>query len=229
MLRSRGWAGLRWTVATVGFCALMARGAAADTMGTTTTTTTATPSVPSTMTYSTSGSIGMTGVNGPNVISFIPEASGSFTTPSAFSLGTFVVGYLPPGVTTSYNNTPFSITYTATSVNGSTPTLNQTPTTITGFLNGSVTGNSQSDVVATFNPVSGGNFLTGSYINSLSVLDPQESLVPSTTNNGQTTTQAHLTVSPGAPIPEPTTIALFTTAIVGVGLRHRFRRNARRA
>ena len=179
------------------------------------------------MNYATSGSVGLTGITGPNVISFIPEVSGAFTTPSAFSLGSFVVGYLPSGVATNYNNTPFSITYSALNVDGANPSPNETPVTVSGFLNGTVTGPSQSDVVATFNPITHNTFLTGSYINNLSVLDPQVSLVPSTTNGGRTTAQAHISVSPGPPVPEPTTIALFATAIVGFGLRQRFTRRSK--
>jgi hypothetical protein len=230
MLRSRGWAGLRWTVATVGLCALMARGAVADAIDTTsdvelTATETEGPSVRSDMSYSTSGSIGLTGISGPNVISFVPEASGAFTSPSAFSLGTFVVGYLPPGVVTSYDHTPFSITYSALKVNGVEPDPNQSPITVTGFLNGSVTGPTQSDVVATFSPIANPTFLTGEFVNKLSVLDPQVSLVPSTTNGGRTTAQGHLRVS-AAPVPEPATIALFGTLAVGLGLRRRLRARA---
>ena len=228
MFKSGGWATLRTAVATLGLGALMAHSAAAGSIDSTSTTSTpsssATSSLPSSMNYATSGSIGLTGVNGPNVLSFIPEVSGAFTTPSAFSLGTFVVGYLPSGVSTTYTNTPFSLTYTTLNVDGTVPTPNQSPITITGTLNGTVSGSTQSSVQATFDPIQYNSFLTGSYINNLSVMDPTVSLVPSTTNGGRTTAQAHLSVSPGPPIPEPTTIALFATAIVGFGLKKRFGR-----
>ncbi len=236
MLNSGRWAVLRSTVASLGVCALMAHSAGASTIDTTSTTdatttaaTTAPISVPSSMNYATSGSIGLTGITGPNVISFIPEVSGAFTTPSAFSLGSFVVGYLPSGISTTYNQTPFSLTYTTLNVDGTSPTPNESPITITGFLNGTIAGSSQSGVVATFDPIKYSSFLTGSFINNLSVLDPQVSLVPSTTNGGRTTAQAHLTTSPGPPIPEPTTIALFATAIVGFGLKKRFGRGSKLA
>jgi hypothetical protein len=223
MLKSRGWAGLRWTLATLSLCTLLTRAAPADAIDSTLeATATPVPAEPvkSDMVYGTSGSIGMTGITGANVISFVPEAAGAFTSPSAFSLGTFVVGYLPPGQTTTYDHTPFSITYAALKVNDEEPMPNQSPITVSGFLNGTVTGPTQSDVVATFSPVANPTFLTGDYINKLSVLDPQVSLVPSTTNGGRTTAQAHIQVS-AAPIPEPTTIALFATTIVGLGLRRR--------
>lgn len=222
MLRTR-WAGLRWAIATLGLCALMSRGAAADAIDTTATP--STPSLQTDMLYSTSGSIGTTGITGPNVISFIPEAAGAFTSPSAFSLGTFVVGYLPPGVSTTYDHTPFTLNYTTMKVNGTEPTNNGTPITITGFLNGTIVGPTQSSVVATFSPISNPSFVTGDFLNNLSVLDAQVSLVPSTTNGGRTTAQGHLRVS-AAPVPEPATIAVFATTLVGLTLRRRFTRRA---
>ena len=184
-----------------------------------------TPVANSVMQYGTSGSIGNTGITGPNVISFVPEQSGTVTTPSAFSLGTFVVGFLPPGQQTTYTNTPFSITYGTQMVNGVEPNPNESPVTVTGVLNGSVFGPSQSDVTASFKKMDKPSFLTGNYLNTLSVLDPKIALVPSTTNFGRTTAQGSLQVAP-APVPEPSTIALFVAAIAGFGLR---RRHARRA
>ncbi|HEU5116446.1 MAG TPA: PEP-CTERM sorting domain-containing protein [Isosphaeraceae bacterium] len=213
------WTGLRMSVLCLGLCATLTSGLSASPSES---------SLSSLMQFGTSGQIGTTGITGPNVISYVPVGSGSFTTPSAFSLGTFVVGYQPQGTVTSYDHTPFSITYTAQKVNGTVPTPNETPITITGFLNGSVSGPDQSNVVATFDPIATPNFITGDYANTLSVLDPQVSLVPSTTNSGQTTAQAHLEVvaAPSAAVPEPATIAFFLTTIAGLGLRHRFRRLA---
>ncbi len=227
MRMTRGWTGLRPAVVFLGLCALMTRGVGASTLDSTSTTDSTSLSTPVTaeMQYRTSGAVGTTGITGPNIISFVPETSGAFMAPSSFSLGTFVVGNQPAGMTTTYNNTPFSITFDTLKVNGAQPTVNESPITITGVLNGSINGPSQSDVVATFNPISQPSFRTGSYLSTLNVVDQSLSLVPSTTNFGRTTAQAQLVVS-ASPIPEPTTITLFVTTLIGLGMRRRFRHQA---
>ena len=63
------------------------------------------------------------------------------------------------GQSTTYDNTPFSITYLAGQFDGNALTDPDT-VTITGVLNGTVTGPNQSSVVATFNPLTNGSFQT---------------------------------------------------------------------
>lgn len=213
MRNSCRWTGLRTTVFALGFVALSVSSVRADAI----------------MNYTTSGSIDSGGVSGPGVISYIPVSNGTFNSPSAFSLGDFQTAALPSGQSTTYVNTPFHITFLANTVNGNTPNPNQTPIQVSGVLNGTVTGSNQSSVVATFDPISNSTFLTGQYSNTIGILDSPLSLVPSTTNNGQTSAQATLdTQFQGTnPIPEPTSIALFLTTLAGLGVRHRVR--ARRA
>ena len=100
----------------------------------------ASDSIRSFMEYSTSGQVGSTGVTGTPVISFNSVAAASFTAPSSFSLGEFLVAALPEGTSTSYSNTPFSITYLDQKVDGIVPTINETPVVLRGVLNGTVTG-----------------------------------------------------------------------------------------
>jgi hypothetical protein len=200
----------------LGLFAALSSAVQADTMTTTATDPT------SLMGYSTSGRIGVTGISGPNVISFNSVAQASFEAPSSLSLGEFLVAALPAGISTTYTNTPFQISYIDQSVDGNNPGTNQTPIMLTGLLNGTVTGPSQSSVVATFNPIPINEFQTGNFQNILSLQNSSLSLVPSTTNGGQTTAQAQIIVK-AAPVPEPATIAIFLTAIAGVGLRRRFR------
>jgi hypothetical protein len=63
--------------------------------------------------------------------------------------------------------------------------------------------------------------VTGNFLNTLSFTDNPLSLVPSSTNNGHTSAQAHLSTE--TRVPEPTSIALFLTTLAGLGVRHRVR------
>jgi hypothetical protein len=202
---TRGWTGLRTAVFALAIGLTGASGASAS---------------PSLFSYSATGGVDSTGVVGSNVISFNSVSTGAFVTPSAFSLGEFLVAALPAGVSTTYTNTPFHVTFGVQQVDGTNTTI--TPITISGVLNGTITGPSQSSVIATFDPVSKPDFTVGASNNELSVLSTTVSLVPSTTNGGRTTAQAEL-LSHIAPVPEPATIALFLTAIAGVGIRRRLR------
>jgi hypothetical protein len=173
--------------------------------------------------YSTSGTIDSTGVSGTPVINFNSILNSSFDSPSSFSLGDFQVAALPDGQTTSYTNTPFHITYLVNTVDGNKANPNQTPIQVSGVLNGQITGGNQSDVHATYDPITNSNFLTGSYNNTISITDNPLTLVPSTTNSGQTSAQAYLQAAATMNTPEPSTIALFLTALAGLGV-HRARR-----
>ncbi|WP_406700426.1 PEP-CTERM sorting domain-containing protein [Singulisphaera sp. Ch08] len=172
------------------------------------------------VTYSTSGTVESSGVSGSGVISFKSLTDASFDSPSFFSLGDFQVAALPTGDSTTYTNTPFSITLIANEVDGSVPVPNGTPIVISGVLNGKISGANQSTVRATFNPVGEIPFLTGEFANVLTLPVTDIFLVPSTTNQGVTTAEAHLRT---VPVPEPTTIALFLTTFAGLGLRRRLR------
>jgi hypothetical protein len=73
---------------------------------------------------------------------------------------------------------------------------------ITGTLSGTVTGPDQSTVVATFDSATIPDFVAGLNSNKLTINDLTLSLVPSTSNGGRTTAQAHLVATPtGAPVP----------------------------
>ena len=192
-------------------------------------------------TYSTGGTILSTGISNPdgttatNVISFTPVVSGAFTSPSAVSLGQFQVATLPTGKETDYKDTPFTITYNPLTIAGTNYPTTGAPVTITGLLNGAITG-SQSSVVATFSSVSSPVFASadGTYLSTLSVLNNPLALVPASAG-GITTVQAQVTTttpSPASgggsgdtppPIPEPTTFAILATAMVGFGIRKRLR------
>jgi hypothetical protein len=156
------------------------------------------------------------------VVSFNSVPSGQFTTPSSFSLGEFMVAALPSGVTTTYADTPFSITYLVNSVDGNAVDPSTTPIVLTGKINGSVTGASQSDLMVSFDQKPIPEFLTNGYSNTLVNLDSNLTLVPSTTNGGRTTAQSLMVVSP-VPVPEPASIMIFGLGAAGL-VWHRRRR-----
>ena len=102
-------------------------------------------------------------------------------------------------------------------------------------LTGTVSGGSQSSVMATFDappttatsdPTNPGyHFNAGLYANTLKVADNPLTLVPSSSNKGMTTIQANLVSSTyTAPVPEPSTILLFAATVAGLGLRRQIRR-----
>jgi hypothetical protein len=176
------------------------------------------------------------GITGTNVISFVSVQNNSVQTPSSLSLGTFVVAPLPDGETTVYDRTPFAFSFAPNAINGDKLKDNGDLLTVTGFFNGSVTGKDQSNVVATFDPISKPDIaLVGNdgknYIASLDLPSNQRTLVPSTTFLGQSTVEGTIIlesvpVPSPAPVPEPTTIALFLAAGAGIGLRRRFQAHA---
>ncbi|MFM1801750.1 MAG: hypothetical protein RJA81_1102 [Planctomycetota bacterium] len=165
------------------------------------------------MSYATSGTIDSAGVNGTPVISFNSVPSGQFTTPSSFSLGEFMVSALPTGVSTSYTDTPFSITYIVSSVDGQPVQDTTQPIVLRGTINGTVTGASQSDLIVNFDTTPIPAFDINNYSNTLVNLDTSLTLVPSTTNGGRTTAQSLLVVQP---VPEPASIVIFGLGTAGL-------------
>jgi len=209
MMRSKigKWSGLPSTVLVLGFLAQATIAQASPVVN-----------------YSTSGTIDSSGITGTPVISFNSVLNSSFGAPSNFSLGDFQVAALPTGQTATYKDTPFHITYLVNSLDdGSTPNPNETPIQVSGVLNGTVMGGNQSHVVAKFDPITKPNFTTGGFKNTLSITDNPLTLVPSSTNHGQTSAQAFIETTP---VPEPTTVALFLTAIAGLGAHRARRRSA---
>jgi hypothetical protein len=198
----RGWTGLRFAVIALGLLAGTAPLAQADSI----------------LNYTTSGGPGTTGVTGAPAISFVPVQDDAVDTASNISLGTFVVAGLTNGETTTYNNTPFTLSLIPNSFNGMA--LNDSAVQIKGTLSGTVSGSNQSSVVATFDPITNLTFAIGSGTGTLKLPNTSELLVPSTTENGQTTIQAQvLTSGIVSEAPEPSTIALFLSTVCGLGLR----------
>jgi len=209
MCMTRGWAGLRATVIALGLLAW-------------TTTRLEAAAIPSLLDYGTSGTITLSGINGTNVISYVPVTNAEVDPSSNIPLGSFQVAALPTGQTTTYSNTPFEITFIPTSFSG-TALQNSSPVTITGMLNGSLTGNYQSSVNVSFNPVSDGSFQLAGAASTLSMLQNDQKLLVPASAGGTTTLEGIIATNgnfnPEAPVPEPSTIALFLSTVGGLGLR----------
>lgn len=202
MRMTRGWTGFRTAVIALGLLAASTHHAIADDI----------------LTYSTSGAVGTTGITGSNVISFVPVQSESVDTASNISLGYFQVAPLAAGLSTTYNDTPFSLTLVPNAYDSAT--VNDSPITITGHLNGTVTGPYQSSVQVSFNTITSPTFNLPGGTGTFNLLkNAQELLVPSSVNNGQTTLQGQIATSGITHTPEPSTIALFVSMVGGLGLR----------
>ncbi len=222
MRMTQGWTGLRTAVVALALAACAQPVAKGDAIAGSTSD--------AILGYSTAGSVDTTtaadGVAGTNVISFVPITNSQVSATSNVPLGYFQVAAEPMGQSTTYTNTPFSINFIPGTIAGETPT-SSSPVTITGVLNGTISGANQSSVVATFNTFDGKSVLdtaSGTYGSTLTI--PQSNmlpLVPSSAGDGATTVEGtiatHYTPTNEIPAPEPSTIALFLSTVCGLGLR----------
>jgi hypothetical protein len=215
MRMTRGWTGLRTAVIALGLLAASVPHADADSIA-----------QDNILQYSTSGAVGTDGISGSgNVISFVPVQSELVDTASNISLGFFQVAPLAAGQTTTYDNTTFKLTLEPGAFNATT--VSDAPITVTGHLNGTISGPFQSNVQVSFDAISSPTFAVPGGTGTLSLLkNDQELLVPSSVNDGQTTLQAQIATSGITHAPEPSTIALFISMVGGLGLR-RFVQNRR--
>jgi hypothetical protein len=210
MRMTQGWTRLRTAVIALGLIACNARAAKAD-------------AIANLLDYSTAGSvISTTGVAGANVISYVPVSNASVDPTSNIPLGEFQVAGLPNGQTTTYANTPFSITFSPSTYN-SIPLINNSTVTLTGTLSGKITGNYQSSVIVSFNPLTDGAFSLAGASSTLNVLQNDQKLLVPASAGGTTTLEGTITTAgtpnPEAPVPEPSTIAVFLSTVGGLGLR----------
>lgn len=200
--------------------------------------------------YSTSGTVGSSGVTGPGSLSFNGITKASLVVPSAFSLGDFQALNLPDGKTTTFTDTPFQISFLS---DHAAPVI--VSGVLNGSMSGSGQSNvvaqfqtvhySSPTLAPGSDPIGGGNPSTGSPVQdnpsmafnvtgitqdlSLSLTGPRMSVNPADVNGGLTTVMGQITpAGPVTPptVPEPTSITIFLTALLGAGVA-RYRRRIR--
>jgi hypothetical protein len=209
MRMTQGWTKLRTAVIALGLLVWTTAGAKAE-------------PISNLLTYGTAGSVDTSiGLTGANVISYVPITNAQIDPTSNIPLGSFQVAALPDGQTTTYNNTPFSITMVPSAFNNR-PINEATPVTVSGTLNGSITGKYQSSVNVSFQPVTGTFQLAGA-TSTLNMLQNDQKLLVPASAGGTTTVEGMISTAglrnPPAPVPEPSAVALFLSTIGGLGLR----------
>jgi hypothetical protein len=179
--------------------------------------------------YSTTGNVGglttgpitFTGNNSSE-----PTSNGAVL-PGAINLGQFQTQPLPPGATLTLDNTPFTINLKQ----GAAPDLGQPITNapdaiISGVLNGSISGNNASTLMAQI--TSATPAWPGPLPFDLSALTAASPILINPGGMGDGMSGLAVSVPTGISssffnIPEPTTLAMFATALVGLGFRRQLR------
>ncbi len=205
MHMTRGWTGLRTAVIALGIIAGTTTGGKADML-----------------TYSSIGTIDpFTGVTGTPVIGFKSLTDVSIASSSNVPVGAFQLTALPSDQTTTYDDTPFRISFVPHTYDGIAINDANVPL-ITGTLTGTVTPNA-SNVVATINSITNATLPLPGATSTITVPGTQLLLVPAVVgSDGITTVEAAITTNTGIneiPAPEPSTIAIFLSAVGGIGLR----------
>jgi hypothetical protein len=182
-----------------------------------------------TYSYTTTGSIsGMTGTQPIEFYGLYGHGTLNPTTPSA--IGQFITSPLPATATLTYNNTPFVIDLNVVTAPGS-PIANY-DYQIKGVLNGSITGNGQSNMMAYVTSITGNDYGTGATppfaVSELQLNAPLKIAAPKGETSGFSTLTGQLNIpnlSPPLAAPEPASVVLFGTALAGWFVHRRWTRS----
>lgn len=194
--------------------------------------------IPSQIDYSTSGWVSMPGGQSP--LYFIGIQSGKTAGSEPFDLGNFRVNSLP-GVTTTYDHTPFAITFSAPAYNRVVPgdvptnfTVYQGSFMVWGYIDGTIFADGHSQLVATFSTDATGDIserpATGVYLYGLpfpiSDIKIPLSLDLSQAANESGYDEGRFAVNVTI-VPEPGSVAIFMVGIAAVALKARHLRGRR--
>ena len=179
--------------------------------------------------YSTTGNVGglttgpitFTGNNSSG-----PSSDGTVL-PGAINLGQFQTQPLPTGATLTLNETPFTIDLKQWAApSPGVPSTSAPDEIISGFLNGSISGDNATTLMAQITSVK--QAWPGPVPLDLSSLTAASPLLINPGGVDSGTSGFAVSVPTSIPstffnIPEPTTLAMFATALVGLGFRRRLR------
>ncbi len=174
--------------------------------------------------FSSWGDIG--GTSGTPIGNFaINSTSGTLLGPGSFTLGSFQARDLPSGSGLTYTNMPFFIDVQFTPQGGGSSSVSELQ--VQGVLNGTVTGTTSSNVVASVTSIQsiGQNALPFP-LTAVGVLGPQ-TLAPSGINGGVTALAGQITSGWNVPEPTPLAMAGLMAALGACRLASRRRAEAR--
>jgi PEP-CTERM motif len=191
--------------------------------------------------YNTSGSI--SGPSGDVPITYDPQATTSMlSTPGSVNLGEFVTNPLPTTASLTYNDTPFTIFLSVGAFNPNSSTsgpIDNAIYTISGMLNGTISGDGTSSMMATVTSITAGSEpaippfpISDLVIAAQGVAAPNGGSQGITMLTGQVLVAGNpvpppLGLGSPTPTPEPSTIAVFGLALAGWACRRLVRSRAK--